>query len=92
MLTALENIIGPVLAALGAIIVAGGGLAFIAYAIFKYLGQKWLDAKFEERLAAYKHAQQKELEQLKFEINALMDRTVGRTSESSTFCPRLGVV
>jgi hypothetical protein len=48
----------------------------MAYGIFRYLGQKWLDAKFEERLAAYKHAQQRELEQLKFEINTLMDRTV----------------
>jgi hypothetical protein len=40
------------------------------------MGQKWLDAKFEERLAAYRHAQQRELEQLKFEINTLMDRMV----------------
>jgi hypothetical protein len=35
-----------------------------------------LSAKFDERLAAHKHAQQRELEQLRFEINALMDRTV----------------
>jgi hypothetical protein len=29
------------------------------------LGEKWLNAKFEERLAEYKHAQQKEIEQLR---------------------------
>ena len=64
------------LAGIGAVIVAGGSLAVIAYGIFRYLGQKWLDAKFEERLAAHKHAQQRELEHLKFEISTLMDRTV----------------
>ena len=42
---------------------------------FKILGEKWLSAKFSERLEAYKHAQQKELERLKFNINSLMDRT-----------------
>ena len=42
---------------------------------FKLFGEKWLSAKFSERLEAYKHAQQKELERLKFNINALMDRT-----------------
>jgi len=48
------------------------GLALWA---FKLLGEKWLTAKFSERLEAYKHAQQKELERLKFNISALMDRT-----------------
>jgi hypothetical protein len=43
--------------------------------LFKVLGEKWLNAKFEERLAQYKHAQQKEIEQLRFRINSLMDRT-----------------
>lgn len=33
-----------------------------------------MNTKFEQRLAAYKHEQQKELEQLKFAINAQMDR------------------
>ncbi len=47
----------------------------LAVAIFKQLGEKWLSAKFSERLEAYKHAQQTELERLKFNINALMDRT-----------------
>jgi hypothetical protein len=61
--------------AIGAFIVAGGGITAICYAIFKVFGEKWLSAKFEERLEAYKHAQQQELERLKFKINALLDRT-----------------
>jgi len=50
--------------------------ALAAYAAFRYLGTKWLDTKFQERLEAYKHEQQKELEELRFKINALMDRSV----------------
>jgi hypothetical protein len=60
-----------------------GGVAVVAlaivsatYGIFRLFSEKWLNSKFEERLAAYKHEQQKELEQLKFDINTLMDRTV----------------
>jgi hypothetical protein len=41
---------------------------------FRTFSEKWLNAKFEERLAAYKHEQQKELEHFKFSINAQMDR------------------
>src|SRR5262249_38991523 len=60
---------------IGAFILGGGALSAIAFGLFRMLGEKWLDAKFEERLAEYKHAQQKEIEQLRFRINALMDRT-----------------
>ena len=69
-------VIQPAMTGLGTFVAAGGGLGAIVYTIFKVFSEKWLNAKFEERLAAYKHAQQKELEQLRFAINALMDRTV----------------
>lgn len=59
---------------LGAIVVAGGGLSLIVYGTFKLLAQKWLETKFSERLESYKHEQQKQLEQLRFKINALLDR------------------
>jgi hypothetical protein len=70
------NIISSIWTALGVAAVAGGSLVTIAYGIFRFFGEKWLNAKFKERLAAYKHAQQKELEELRFKINTLMDRTV----------------
>ncbi len=60
----------------------GGGVAVVAatvalaYWLFKLFSEKWLTAKFDERLAAYKHQQQKELEQLRYTINSLMDRTI----------------
>ncbi len=68
--------IAEVLTWIGGAVVASGTLGVAVYGVFKLLGEKWLNAKFEERLAAYKHAQQRELEHLKFEINSLMDRTV----------------
>ncbi|KQQ39064.1 hypothetical protein ASF58_23270 [Methylobacterium sp. Leaf125] len=52
------------------------GACVIAYLAFRFLSLKWLDAKFNERLESYKHAQQRELEHLKYEINSLLDRTV----------------
>jgi hypothetical protein len=58
----------------------GGGLivftaaAGVAYWIFRAFSEKWLTAKFDERLAAYKHEQQKELEELRFKISGLLDR------------------
>jgi hypothetical protein len=64
------------LAALGALVGAGGTIAAISFGLFRLFSEKWLSARFDERLAAYKHAQQKELEELRFKINALMDRTV----------------
>lgn len=61
----------------GAVGIATGGVASIAlivWAIFRALSTKWLDAKFEERLASYKHAQDRELEDLRFQINTQLDR------------------
>jgi hypothetical protein len=64
------------MAGLGILGVTVLGLTGAAYALFRYLGDKWLTAKFNERLESYKHEQQRELEQLRFRINTLFDRTV----------------
>jgi hypothetical protein len=47
-----------------------------AYGLFKYLGDKWISAKFEAQLAEHKHAHDRELERLRLRINAAFDRTV----------------
>ena len=59
---------------LGNVIVYGGGSAAAAYALFVFLSKRWLENKFAERLAAYKHEQAKELEETKFKINSLLNR------------------
>lgn len=67
--------IQALLQAVGAVVVAGGGLVWIVYQMFKHLSVKWLDSQFDARLQALKHQHDKEIEQLRFKIAALLDRT-----------------
>ena len=60
----------------GGVVVAGGGLSLLVYQIFKKFSVKWLDSKFDQRLQELKHEQQKDLEQMKYKISALLDRSV----------------
>jgi hypothetical protein len=59
---------------IGAVIAYGGAAAAVAFALFRFLGQKWIENKFASRLETYKHQQQRELEQLRFQINSSFDR------------------
>lgn len=63
-----------VLALFGGVGVVAGALVAIAYGIFKKFGEKWLDARFDERREALKHEQQKELEALRIQFARLIDR------------------
>lgn len=77
-MTGLDNLISFAEQLLRVVAVLGfsaGISAVIAYWLFTTLGNKWLDTKFQERLEDYKHAQLRELEQLKLKINTLFDRT-----------------
>lgn len=65
-----------VLKLIGGIVLAGGGLSLIVYQAFKHLAAKWLDSRFEERLQALKHQHEKEIEELRFKISAMLDRAV----------------
>lgn len=76
-------------AALGYLGVTVAAATGLAYWLFKLFSDKWLTAKFNERLEDYKHAQQRELEQLRFNINALMDRTVKLHQYEFTVLPEL---
>lgn len=44
---------------------AGGGAAVIAYGLFKWLGQKWIENKFSQRLEQLRQTNAKELAELK---------------------------
>jgi hypothetical protein len=68
--------IQPYLALFGLSALTFGSLFFAAVAAIKWFGETWVASKFSERLEAFKHAQQREIEQLKFQINASMDRAV----------------
>jgi hypothetical protein len=54
---------------------AGTGAA-AAYAIFRIFTTKWIDHRFSERLEAFKHQQNQEIEHLRFRINTMMDWNV----------------
>jgi hypothetical protein len=77
-------------AAVGYIVVGAGAIGTVVWWIFRTFSEKWLNAKFEERLAAYKHEQQKELEHLKFAINTQMDRATKLHQKGSRRFQRLG--
>ena len=68
------NSLSDVFTFIGYIVVGSGIVGTPVWWLFRTFSEKWLSAKFAERLAAYKHEQQKELEHLKFAINAQMDR------------------
>lgn len=67
----------PVLALIGKIVLAGGGLGAIAYGILRLFGSKWLDAKFAERLQNLK-AQQDET--IRY-VQSTIDREVHRAKK-----------
>lgn len=46
------------------------------WALFRWLGTKWLETKFGERLEAFKHKQNEEIERLRLTINTMFDKTV----------------
>ena len=56
------------------VILAGGGGALVAYGIFTYFGRSWLDNKFSKGLENFKHQQNLQMEQYRFEINSLFNR------------------
>ncbi len=70
------DIVQKLLSFFGLAAISLGGVAAFAYWLFKLFSDKWLTAKFSQQLEKNKHDQQKELEDLRFEFNKLMDRTV----------------
>ena len=52
------------------IIAYGGAAAAFSYAIFRFLGKKWIENRFDERLKHYGHELEKELERFKYEMKS----------------------
>lgn len=46
-----------------------------AYGLFRFLGERWINHKLNERLEAYRSEQARELERLRHKINGVFDRT-----------------
>jgi hypothetical protein len=71
----MDETLKSILAVIGGLSTTAIVLVSVAYWIFRQLGEKFIEAKFASRLETFKHEKQKELEQLKFEINKLFDRS-----------------
>ena len=82
------TIIGPIATALVFVLFSGGAITGLAYALFKFFGEQWLGNIFKQRLEAFKHDQQKEIEHLRFEISRLMDRTTKLHQYEFTMLPK----
>lgn len=65
--------VGDVLVAL---LVYGGGPTAIAYGVFRYLGEKWIESKFSAQLEAERHEHAKELQGLKKKLDSELSRIV----------------
>ncbi len=65
----------PIIAALGLGGVTLAAIVGMAYALFKFLGEKWIGNKFAQQLELFRAEQQRELERLRQQINAALDRT-----------------
>jgi hypothetical protein len=72
----MSDILDEFLKLIGGVAAVGGVSSAIAYAIFRILTIKWIDTRFSERLEAFKHQQNQEIEHLRFRINTMMDRNV----------------
>ena len=70
----IADILQNIFAAVGVVVFAGGGLAAITWLFFKMFAERWLDTRFERQLQIHRHAQERELEELRFRINSMFDR------------------
>ena len=58
----------------GQVVVLGGGGVAVGFALFKFLGEKWLDGKFAERLQTLKAAQDEQFRH----VQSFIDREIHR--------------
>lgn len=61
--------------------------AALAYGLFQWFGKHWLEGQFSKRLEEFKHAKNREIEELRGTINALLDRTVKLQSKEFEVLP-----
>lgn len=61
----------------------------VAFGLFKFAGEKWLTSKFDERVVSLRHDQTKELEKLRVEISASIDRSAKLSQREFEVLPEL---
>lgn len=81
------NAVDEVLRFLGEVVLYGGGSATVAFLLFQYLGKGWIDARFAERLEAFKHEQAKELQRMKVEVESVLSGALKLQDREFTVLP-----
>ena len=81
------NAVDQVLRFLGEVVLYGGGSAAVAYLLFQHLGKGWIDARFAERLEAFKHEQAKELQRMKIEVESVLSGALKLQEREFTVLP-----
>jgi len=81
-----------ILAWIGGLGVTTAALLTAAYQLFKYWGAKWLDSRFDERLQILKHQHQQEIEQLRYTISGMLDRTTKLNDREFQVLPKAWVM
>jgi hypothetical protein len=89
-----EHIVQPtvfdqVLAMLGGVVLYAGSAATAAYLLFQFLGKKWIENKFSQRLEAFKHLQSVELARLKVEIESMLSGALKLQEREFTVLPEM---
>ena len=65
----LSDLILPFLAK---VVAYGSGAVVIAYFVFRFLGKSWIENKFAEKLADFKHQQVLEIQRLRIKIDSML--------------------
>ena len=63
--------VDEVLSALGQMFVAGGGGAAVAFFLFRFLGQSWMETKFQKNLESFRNEKAKDYERFRSELDDL---------------------
>jgi hypothetical protein len=69
-----ETLITEIFKYIGGFVATSGTLLAVFYGLFKLFGEKLIENKFKKSIEEFRHQQQQELEHLRFQINAQLDR------------------
>ncbi|MEJ8850475.1 hypothetical protein [Variovorax rhizosphaerae] len=71
----------------GQLVLAGGGGGLIAYLLTQWLGKKWIENKFAERLEQLKHDQNVVVARLKVEVDSMLSGALKFQERDFTVLP-----
>jgi hypothetical protein len=71
-----------------AMLAYGSGSALVAYALFRFLGRKWIENKFAQKLEQHKHQQAIELQRLRIKIDSMLSGVIKLQEKEFDLLPK----